>query len=74
MSRLENNRKAKNLVASIERGLDRMMTSPTGRLRAIRQELEREDSVRRHHVEVRTKERRETLEMAAKYLRSLPNS
>ncbi|MBZ4619393.1 hypothetical protein [Mycobacterium avium] len=66
--------KARNLVTSIERGLDRILTNPTDRLQKMRQELEREEGVRRHRVEIRSRETRETLEMAARYLSSLPSS
>ena len=74
MTTIARNQRPWDLVASIERGLDRMLTSQTQRVREMRQELERQESVQRHHVEVKSREYRETLEMAARYLRSRPNA
>jgi hypothetical protein len=63
-----------DLVASIERGLDRLMTSPTQRIRGMRLGPERVDNKRQHEVEVHSREFKDTLEMAAVYPRGLPNS
>lgn len=71
MTAVGNPHRLRGLVASIERGLGRMIASPTGRLRAMRLELERQDSAQRHRVEARSKEYRETMGLAANYLRKL---
>ncbi|PVA36490.1 hypothetical protein [Mycobacteroides abscessus] len=63
-----------SVIESIERGLDRMMTDPTERLRQTRRELEREQMARHLRSEVRYREARETLDLAATYLRGLPKS
>lgn len=62
------------VVAAIERGLDRMLTSPTYRLRAVREELEREVAAQQFQMDATLRETRETLEMATRYLQNLPNS
>lgn len=74
MTTIEKSRRPWNLVRSVERGLDRMLTSPTNRVRAMRLELEREEMARRQRFEVASRESRQTLKMAATYIRSLPNS
>ena len=74
MTTIGRNQRPWNLVGSIERGLDRMLTSPTQRVREMRQEMQREETDQRHRIEARSKAYRETLEMAAQYLRSRPNS
>jgi hypothetical protein len=61
-----------DLVASIEPGLDRMLTSPTERVRRMRLELEREENERQRTFEMNARERQETLTMARSYLQSLP--
>lgn len=61
-------------IESIERGLDRMMSDPTQRLRETRRELEREQIVHQHRTAVKYREVRETLNQAATYLRGLPKS
>jgi hypothetical protein len=65
---------SKTLIGSIGRGLDKILSSPTPRVREMRRELESQETDHRHRVEARSLEYRETLEMAAKYLRSLPSS
>ncbi|SLB51870.1 Uncharacterised protein [Mycobacteroides abscessus subsp. bolletii] len=62
------------LMASIERGLDRMLTNPAQRLNRLRQELEREQTIHRHRVAEKSRETVETLEVAASYLRTLSRS
>ena len=64
----------RSLAESIERGLNRMLTSPTSRIRDMRVELEREERARRERFEVTSKQSRQTLQMVTSYLRSLPNS
>jgi hypothetical protein len=63
-----------SVIESIERGLDRMMSNPTERLRETRRELEREQIVQQHRSEVKYREVRETLDLAATYIRGLPKS
>ncbi|SPX87632.1 hypothetical protein [Mycobacteroides abscessus] len=63
-----------SMIKSIERGLDRMMADPTERLRQTRRELEREQIAHRLRNEVRYRKVRETLDLAATYLRTLPRS
>jgi hypothetical protein len=69
----EKNRGPRDLVESIERGLDRMMTSPTARIRSMREELEREETARRLEFEETSREYRETVTRLRRYLRSLPS-
>jgi hypothetical protein len=65
-------KRGSDLVASIERGLDRMLTSPAERVRRMRLELEREENERQRAFEMNSRERQETLKMARSYLQSLP--
>lgn len=67
------NRKARSLVESIERGLDWMMSSPTQRMREMRQELEREENGRRRDFETTSREYLETATLVRRYLQSLPS-
>jgi hypothetical protein len=73
MTTIAKNRRPWNLVASIERGLDRMMTSPTTRIRRMREELEREETLRRLEFEKTSKEYQKTATSLRRYLRSLPS-
>lgn len=73
MTTIEKNRGPGGLVESIERGLNRMMTSPTQRLREMRQELEREENARYRESETTSKEYLETATLVRRYLQSLPS-
>jgi hypothetical protein len=73
MTTIEKSRKPRDLVESIERGLDRMLTSPTQRMREMRQELEREENGRRQDFETTSREYLETATLVRRYLQSLPS-
>lgn len=65
---------SKTLIGSIGRGLDKMLSSPTPRVRAMRREMESQQVARQRRVATTSVDIRETFDMAARYLRSLPNS
>lgn len=73
MTTIERHRRPRDLVESIERGLDRMMTSPTRRMREMRQELEREENVRCRDFETTSREYLEIATLVRRYLQGLPS-
>ncbi|MHC9295639.1 hypothetical protein ACRCUN_24515 [Mycobacterium sp. LTG2003] len=74
MATTANNRGPKHLLASIERGLDRMLGDPVPRIREMRMTLEQSQVNHQHRIQVRSTEVRETLNLAERYLRNLPKS
>ncbi|BBZ27038.1 hypothetical protein MMAD_13330 [Mycolicibacterium madagascariense] len=65
---------SRTLIGSMGRGLEKILSSPTPRVRTLRREMESQQIARQQRSAATSVDIRETLELATRYLRSLPNS